>query len=96
MIVFQFEPTVSTHTHNQTRSFGRQHQEAKGVLEAALLETLNAGSTEALLALHGIGKKRAELILEVCFVAFALCTCLSLCVSCLPPTPEINEVHILT
>ena len=40
-------------------------QEAKGVLEAALLETLNTGSKEALLALHSIGKKRAELILEV-------------------------------
>ena len=48
------------------------------MLEAALLETLNAGSTEALLALHGIGKKRAELILEVRFVAFALCVSLSL------------------
>lgn len=35
------------------------------MLEAALLETLNMGSKEQLLALHGIGKKRAELILEV-------------------------------
>lgn len=35
------------------------------MLEAALLETLNAGSTEELLALHGIGPKRAEKILEV-------------------------------
>jgi endonuclease III len=37
------------------------------VLEAALLETLNRGDMEALLALHGIGKKRAELILEVIY-----------------------------
>lgn len=35
------------------------------MLEAALLETFNTGSKEELLALHGIGKKRVEAILEV-------------------------------
>ncbi len=42
------------------------------MLEAALLETLNSGDKEALLALHGIGKKRAEMILEasLCFYTY--------------------------
>lgn len=40
-------------------------QEIKNVLEAEIVEILNQGSSKQLLKLHGIGKKRADHILQV-------------------------------
>lgn len=40
-------------------------QEIKNVLEAEIVEILNQGAAKQLLKLHGIGKKRADLILQV-------------------------------
>ena len=42
------------------------HKEIKNVLEREIVDILNEGTKQQLLALHGIGKKRAELIIQVC------------------------------
>jgi len=41
------------------------HREMKNVLEREVVDILNEGSRKQLLGLHGIGKKRADLIIQV-------------------------------
>jgi hypothetical protein len=59
---------TNTHTHTRTRtprvSIKDLQKEIQHVLATTILKIINTGTHTQLLSLHGIGKKRAELILE--------------------------------